>query len=168
MYKTLVSIPNLQISPHSFALCYHFRHPFLLRALIQCRQSDSSTERQKHSLHSPKRASTPEKEYLYCARCRHKITSLTDKWSIHGKDEFTFFNPAGILFHIGCFQEASGCLVTGIPSSEFSWFPGFLWQMAHCSACQIHLGWLFVGAPGEDFFGLILARLQQGAEPLHQ
>lgn len=31
----------------------------------------------------------------------------------------------------------------GDPTEEHTWFPGYAWRMAHCRACQRHLGWGF-------------------------
>lgn len=33
--------------------------------------------------------------------------------------------------------------MTDVPSTEFSWFPGYAWQIALCKRCQIHIGWRF-------------------------
>ena len=133
-----------------------------LSALI-CREvplfMDGKVDSRKKSDEDP----APEQEHLYCAVCRHTITQENHKISVQGKDEYTFFNPGGILFHIGCFQEAAGCVVQGVPTTEFSWFPGFSWQIAYCAACREHLGWLFSRDMGEYFFGLVLARLRSGS-----
>ena len=73
--------------------------------------------------------SMPEENNLYCAACNWKITSENQKISMRGKTEHTFFNPQGNVFHIGCFKEAPGCKAVGLPSSEFSWFSGYAWQI---------------------------------------
>jgi len=36
----------------------------------------------------------------------------------------------------------------GVPTAEYSWFPGFGWCMAHCQLCRKHLGWTF--SPNAD------------------
>ncbi|MBF0463279.1 MAG: hypothetical protein HQL87_18085 [Magnetococcales bacterium] len=134
-----------------------------LSALI-CRAVPLFTDGKIDSKKKSDKDPVPEQEYLYCAVCHHKITQETHKISVQGKDEYTFFNPGGILFHIGCFQEAAGCVAQGVSTTEFSWFPGFFWQIAYCSACREHLGWLFSRGTGEYFFGLVLARLRSGSE----
>jgi hypothetical protein len=63
------------------------------------------------------------------------------------------------VFRIGCFQTAGGCGVTGTATTEFTWFPGFSWEIAYCRACLDHLGWYFSSAGRGGFFGLILDRL---------
>lgn len=77
---------------------------------------------------------------------------------IDGAHQHTFFNPAGIVFEIGCFTQANGCMAAGPPSTEFSWFKGFAWRYVLCSGCFTHLGWLFESSQS-SFHGLILKRL---------
>ncbi len=101
---------------------------------------------------------------LLCARCGHAVTA--GDWAISkaGAHGHSFINPHGYLFHIGCFRLAPGCVPRGDEHSEYSWFPGYAWCMAHCAGCEAHLGWSFSGS-GLPFFGLILDRLVQRMEP---
>lgn len=104
-----------------------------------------------------------EKEKLFCAACGHLITFGDWRIVMRGDHEHTVFNPAGIIFTIGCFQDAPGCLTTGHESAEFSWFPDYKWQLAHCTQCQRHLGWQFRN-PSQlpvYFYGLIQNRLHK-------
>lgn len=96
---------------------------------------------------------------LLCATCGHRITSEGERISVLGSHEHRFFNPAGFLFHIGCFRNAPGCLTAGQPTTEFTWFPGFAWRHALCGGCSQHLGWCFTSAEASAFFGLVLNRL---------
>ena len=109
-------------------------------------RDDAETE------HRPERA-------VLCRRCRGEVTSARHADAVDGAHRHTFFNPAGILFEIGCYREAPGCTVHGAPTEEFSWFRGFAWRYAVCGACHQHLGWRFESAAGTAFFGLILNRL---------
>jgi len=78
---------------------------------------------------------------------------------VDGGHRHTLFNPAGIIFEIGCFSEAAGCSAEGIPTGDFSWFGGYLWCYALCMNCTEHLGWMFRNDRGDSFFGLILEKL---------
>jgi len=100
------------------------------------------------------------KNKLFCVTCNHWITSGDWKMNIKSGHEHTVFNPAGVVFSIGCFRDAPGCSSTGQPSSNFTWFPGYKWRLAFCEGCGKHVGWLFTGQiiPA-IFFGLILNRL---------
>jgi hypothetical protein len=103
-----------------------------------------------------------EDRLLVCAACGHGITSASSRTARSGRHAHTFANPHGFVFHIGCFTAAPGCRAASGPSTEFTWVPGFAWQIAVCRGCGEHLGWLFRSAE-ETFCGLILDRLvEQG------
>lgn len=107
----------------------------------------------------PKRAVEPL-EAICCLACGGVVTSKDQKIQVSGSHSHTFFNPAGIVYEVGCFQRAPGCLVVGEPSAEFTWFPGHLWRLGMCRRCRTHLGWLFAMAEN-GFYGLILSRLRE-------
>ena len=96
--------------------------------------------------------------FLLCANCMHLITFHQAAMNINGFHEHTFANPSGLIFTIGCFNQAPGCAVAGEATAEFSWFQGFRWRVAVCAACLSHLGWRF-SSSGHSFFGLILNKL---------
>ncbi len=115
---------------------------------------------------------TPEPEaVIRCRACGEPITRRA--WAIRVRDghEHTVFNPAGLVFHIGCFAEAPGAWAFGPRSTVFTWFPGYAWTVTACAGCGRHLGWLYLresGAAGSAtgppaFHGLILDRLAEGA-----
>ena len=102
-----------------------------------------------------------QEKVLRCRACDFSITTPKQRCSRDGKHQHTFFNPAGVVYEIGCFSDASGCLLYGSPSPEFTWFTGYLWQVAYCKKCLEHLGWYFSSA-GSGFFGLRLNCLREG------
>jgi hypothetical protein len=93
-----------------------------------------------------------------CAACGHEVALDRDRVHLEGAGVRTFVNPEGIEFRITGFRDAPGCAASGRPSSYWSWFPGFAWQVALCSGCGRHLGWSFQSAEAR-FHGLILDRL---------
>jgi len=102
-----------------------------------------------------------EDKALYCRACSARITDPNQSIAINGRHQHAFFNPAGIAFEIRCFQTAPGVLPLEAPSKDFSWFPGFSWQIAICLSCQVHLGWRFVSdTANQAFYGLIASRLR--------
>lgn len=95
---------------------------------------------------------------IVCRCCGLRITSSAQRIEVNGSHEYTFTNPGGIVFHIGCFARVQGCRFPGEPTSEWSWFSGYAWSVAICSGCGSHLGWRY--SAGDDvFYGLILRRL---------
>ncbi len=115
-------------------------------------RSGSPTVREKKKPH------TKGDRSIRCAHCGHLVTSKQNRIEVDGSHHHTFFNPAGIVYEIGCFSKAPGCLASGPPSDEFAWFKGFTWRFAICSGCFSHLGWIFQST-GSGFFGLINKRL---------
>lgn len=110
-----------------------------------------------------RRAAAEEaEEAIVCAACGHTVTFARHRISVQGSHEHRFMNPAGFLYHIGCFAEAPGAAPWGPESLEYPWFAGFAWRIAHCGGCGVQLGWAFRSAEGIAFFGLILDRLRQG------
>jgi hypothetical protein len=101
---------------------------------------------------------TPERA-LFCRACGHQVTATSEATTVAGSHLHTRLNPANVVFHFGCFRSAPGAKVSGAPSGEHTWFEGCLWQYAHCSRCQTHLGWAFSGTMA--FFGLIIERLSE-------
>ena len=99
-----------------------------------------------------------EEDVLYCAKCRAPITSRRHRITVNERHEHVFANPAGYIFHIGCFQEARGCMIAGEETDYFTWFPGYAWRYALCGQCITLLGWAF-RSPDALFFGLILDKL---------
>ncbi len=104
---------------------------------------------------------------IVCAVCGHHITTERERIEVKGRHEHRCVNPDGVVFHIGCFQRAPGCVSHGTPTTEFTWFPGFAWSYALCTNCSALLGWKYHGADVPSFFGLILNRLATADERSH-
>ena len=82
-----------------------------------------------------------------------------------GGHSHTFANPHGFLFHApACFAVAPGCDVISDATAEYSWFPGYAWQVAVCRGCGTHLGWLFRSTDSR-FHALIVDRLAETDAP---
>ena len=116
----------------------------------------------EHVVHSEQEAQEAEDHgrALVCVVCGHVITRQEEKITVHGKHAHVFFNPAGIVFELGCFRSAPGCASLGRPTLEFTWFDGFAWRVCICSQCGNHLGWHYQNVHDpQGFFGLILSQL---------
>ncbi len=98
---------------------------------------------------------------LRCRVCNLQITSDDQRIQIAESHQHTFINPVGIVYELGCFAKAPGCRIVGEASNEFSWFAGYMWQIAVCARCETHLGWCFKSTV-MDFYGLILSTLTDG------
>ena len=94
---------------------------------------------------------------IFCAQCGHFITRSHWRISRNGDHQHTVFNPAGQVYQIVCYADAPGVVPDGQPSDNFTWFAGYLWQVAYCRNCNRHMGWMFTG--DDTFFGLIKSHL---------
>ena len=97
--------------------------------------------------------------FILCRSCNHKITTLKEKIDINGFHNHTFANPNGIIFDIGCYKNAPGCVYSGHFTDEFSWFKTYKWKVSICASCLAHLGWLFLSSNNDFFNGLIVDRI---------
>lgn len=99
---------------------------------------------------------------LRCAACRREIVRREAAIERAGAHQHSFANPLGVRFRIGLFREAPGCRASGPLTLEYTWFPGYAWQIALCGGCQTHLGWRYARPGSPAFHGLILDRLLSG------
>lgn len=119
------------------------------------RSSSKKFERQV----SIKRKTTPDTaKSVRCAACGHTVTSDAERIAVDGAHTHTFSNPHGFIYTIVCYRDAPGCTYTGAETEQWTWFPGYSWQIALCAGCKTHLGWIFRQA-GDSFHGLVRDRL---------
>jgi hypothetical protein len=105
---------------------------------------------------------TRRRAVLCCRACGAVVTTPDRAIVVREAHAHHVFNPAGVLFYIGCFADAPGVRAVGPRSDQFSWFPGHSWIVTVCAGCGRHLGWLFLsGAGGGGFHALILDRLAE-------
>lgn len=106
--------------------------------------------------------SDDDKNFIFCATCSHTITRADERIQVQGSHDHHFTNPHGFEFHVGCFANALGCDISGAAHAADSWFMGYVWRIASCAECHVHLGWFFRAIQGEDYFyGLILDQIQE-------
>ncbi|XP_065569893.1 protein cereblon-like isoform X2 [Artemia franciscana] len=79
-----------------------------------------------------------------CKECNSSLAVTSDSLalSLHGPHG-TFVNPGGYIHDTLTYSNASGIDVITSPTMEFSWFPGYNWQIMICHSCGEHLGWKF-------------------------
>lgn len=100
--------------------------------------------------------------YFLCKRCRNKIAMYNDIFAM-SKDAVNanYCNPAGYVHETLTVNKTfeSAVQMVDRPSTEFSWFPGYAWQIAICKKCFTHVGWKFMAVNNRNlrprtFFGL--------------
>ncbi|MBN2547274.1 MAG: hypothetical protein JXB50_15840 [Spirochaetes bacterium] len=101
-----------------------------------------------------------DKKWLVCSICNNRITKNINKIEINSSHEHTFTNPHGILYIIRCFNGAPGCYTIGFSTNDFTWFPGYSWEVSICSNCKVHNGWKYTKG-ASVFYGIIKELLVQ-------
>ena len=92
-----------------------------------------------------------------CAWCLNGVAQEQDRFAFNGQDTHRFSNPEGIRFEIILFSRTRGCRQAGVPTLEYTWFPGHAWSYCQCARCGQHLGWFYDGP--HQFAGLITHRI---------
>jgi len=59
-----------------------------------------------------------------------------------------FLNPHGFIHEVVTVRRVENVTLTGAPTTDFTWYPGYAWQIAWCVKCAAHVGWSFA-AVGE-------------------
>lgn len=96
-----------------------------------------------------------------CKRCKNSIAIYDDIFAMaKGNVNANYCNPAGYIHETLTVQKTldNSLKMVDRPSTEFSWFPGYAWQIAVCAKCQSHIGWKFIAVvknlKPKTFFGL--------------
>ncbi|KAL3679706.1 hypothetical protein R1sor_022662 [Riccia sorocarpa] len=80
----------------------------------------------------------------------------------------TLVNPGGYVHETLTLSRAWGLMLRGRPDTAHSWFPGYAWTIAHCSQCELHMGWRFTavkkGLRPKAFWGVRRSQLAENAE----
>src|SRR5512147_1658201 len=105
-------------------------------------QLGSSSEAAASPLH---RSNASDDHHVHCVTCGTALARSSDSIEVVGKHEHVFINPHGLIFRIRCYATAVNVVQVGVPSADFSWFAGMLWQVTQCTGCRSHVGWEFCG-----------------------
>lgn len=89
-----------------------------------------------------------------CRVCGAILAGDDHAIEVDGASRHRFANRAGLVFAVGCYGHAPGCVASGPATDEDTWFAGHTWQRAFCRRCAGHAGWLFRGK-ARVFFALI-------------
>ena len=90
---------------------------------------------------------------LRCKWCGAAISQIRHVFSVGGSAGTTgaYVNEHGVVHQTVTLRKIDGNVVcVGRPETRESWFPGYNWQVAHCSICAEHLGWKFRRVGGEN------------------
>src|SRR5690348_5321054 len=94
-------------SPPDFPACLAMGTAEIRASALHCSpwlalEQDSPSRGAIAPVPADERQNAPEAA-IVCATCGHAITRERERIRIHDAHEHRFMNPAGLLFHIGCF-----------------------------------------------------------------
>lgn len=123
------------------------------------KEKDGSKGERDRALDDDSELEEHEHEPLVCKRCGAEISSRDALFCMDGETvSRVFSNPHGVLHEILTVLHVQGIVLEGPPTTEFTWFPGYAWEVAYCAQCRAHLGWEFSSMSGSSepsrFWGL--------------
>ncbi|KAL2548428.1 ATP-dependent protease La (LON) domain protein [Forsythia ovata] len=81
---------------------------------------------------------------IRCKTCQTLIARRSDMLVMSTEGPLgAYANPHGFVHEVTTLFKANGLAIKGLPSKEYSWFPGYAWSIADCASCENHMGWLF-------------------------
>ncbi|XP_047998312.1 protein cereblon-like [Leguminivora glycinivorella] len=80
---------------------------------------------------------------LCCGSCGAELSRRSHMFAMSSDGvHANYTNFGGFMHDVVTVRTATETLL-GPPSAEYSWFPGYTWRVAQCSACGTHVGWRF-------------------------
>lgn len=111
---------------------------------------------------------------LCCLKCTLRVANQRDVFSMSVEGpQGTYVNSGGYVHETMTVYKARGLrVISELPSTEYTWFPGYAWTTAECRRCQKHMGWRFTATREElkpaKFWGLcrqsLALELQSGED----
>uniref|UniRef100_A0A8C9EZN7 Protein cereblon n=1 Tax=Pavo cristatus TaxID=9049 RepID=A0A8C9EZN7_PAVCR len=113
---------------------------------------------------------------LCCKQCQDtEITTKNEIFSLSLCGPMAaYVNPHGYIHETLTVYKACNLNLSGRPSTEHSWFPGYAWTIAQCRICGSHMGWKFTATKKDmspqKFWGLtrsaLLPRIPEAEDEL--
>lgn len=105
----------------------------------------------------------------HCSRCGTFITHSGAVTRLHGSENHSFVNPAGVLCNFLTFSHCENVLEHEELYVQHSWFAGYGWRFLMCRSCFQHLGWKYdavkAGLNPRSFFGLLVEAVEPAQPP---
>ncbi|MFO0727546.1 MAG: cereblon family protein [Myxococcota bacterium] len=107
-----------------------------------------------------------EERALRCRQCAAVISRPTEIFRMRSEAMVQVFpNPLGMLREIITVRAAWGLEIHGPPTTEFTWFEGYAWEIALCASCRTQVGWRYQAVQASalpEFFGLLTRAVVEG------
>jgi len=152
---------TIPVHPTDFSHWITANLPLTNEMKIELLEIDSAILRLRRQIELMSKCTTT----LACIQCGANITDKGELFSLSQKGPTSaYVNPGGHVHETVTFYKAKNLSLTGRPSTEYSWFPGYAWTVASCKTCHAHMGWKFTtemkGLHPTKFWGLTRAALK--------
>ncbi|XP_024378293.1 uncharacterized protein [Physcomitrium patens] len=103
-------------------------------------------------------------DQLRCKRCLDIKARRSEMLVMSAEGPISaYVNAHGYVHETLTLQRACRLVLAGQPQTANSWFPGYAWALAECSACTEHMGWRFTAVAKETrpkaFWGIRRSQL---------
>lgn len=94
---------------------------------------------------------------IICKNCNRVLCGTSQVISISSAGSSAHYvNSGGYVHDLLTVSRVSSTRPRGLPSAEYSWFPGYKWTILECEGCFHHIGWRFTSSTllPPSFYGL--------------
>ncbi|XP_013197741.2 protein cereblon [Amyelois transitella] len=110
-----------------------------------------------------------QKSLLCCSSCVGEIAHREHMFAMSSDGVHSnYTNLGGYMHDIVTVSQAHNTELSGAPSAEYSWFPGYTWTILLCANCMAHVGWRFDAMKRnlrpQQFYGLCRNYVQPRAD----
>ncbi|CAK9227707.1 unnamed protein product [Sphagnum troendelagicum] len=107
-------------------------------------------------------------DQLRCKCCSAIIARRSDMLVMSSDGPISaYVNTHGYVHETLTLARARGLILAGQPQTANSWFPGYAWILAECTACAEHMGWRFIAVAKETrpkaFWGIRRSQLAENS-----
>ncbi|KAH9570350.1 hypothetical protein CY35_02G035200 [Sphagnum magellanicum] len=107
-------------------------------------------------------------DQLRCKCCFAIIARRSDMLVMSSDGPISaYVNEHGYVHETLTLSRARGLILAGQPQTANSWFPGYAWILAECTACAEHMGWRFTAVAKETrpkaFWGIRRSQLAENS-----
>lgn len=96
---------------------------------------------------------------LVCTTCALVLAQVRDRVAIDGRTVHERVNYAGYPHRFMTVRRCTNVDAVSPPSTDFSWFEGYAWEIIACAGCRSHVGWRWQGEG--EFLGLLLHAVEE-------
>lgn len=140
-------VDDHNMNPVEFSFAMAAKLPLSFDERLELLEMCSATERLRFIKQTLSMMKEKQK-HVACNRCQNKLGLMNNAFTVRSAGGVTgnYVNEHGVVHQTITIREVNegSVLCYGEPCEKDSWFPGYSWTIACCSACFSHVGWKFL------------------------